>query len=99
MLLLLLADAEPDVDAPAMSTFAFATFGLLLLLAHDDELDVELAGLCRTEYLYNGVNFGGFGLSLLDDDSDLCSGKDARRPTDIAATPLNSVTVGNVGNE
>lgn len=96
----MLVEAEPDDDAWAMSTFAFATFGLLLLLLmHDDELDVELAGLCRTEYLYNGVNFGGFGLSLLDVDSDLCNGNDALRPTDAAATPLSSVTVGNVGNE
>lgn len=39
----MLVDAAPDDDA-VMSTFAFATFGLLLLV-HDDELDVELDGL------------------------------------------------------
>ena len=42
------------------------------------------------------MSFGGLGLSLLDVDSDLCNGNDARR---LVAVMFKSVTVGNVGNE
>lgn len=44
-----------------------------------------------------GVSFGGFGLSLLDVDSDRCKGSDARRV--VCVVTLRSDTVGNVGNE
>lgn len=62
----------------------------LLILAGDDDAELDALGIVFRMYIR-----GGFGLSLLDVDSDRWSGNDDRRWLVICM----SVILGNGGNE
>lgn len=62
---------------------------------HDGELEAELDPLCKVVYFERLVR--SLGLSLLEVDSDLCMGRDARRWQEVEI--CSSVTVGKCGKE
>lgn len=59
-----------------MISLLFVVAGLLLLIQLAGELEVELEALVIVFSIHIR---GGFGLSLLEVDSERCSGNDARR--------------------
>lgn len=62
---------------------------------HEGELEAELDPLCKVVYLDKEVR--GFGLSLLEVDSDLWIGREALRWQEVEI--CSSVTVGKCGKE
>lgn len=75
--------------------WAIRAFVNVVRLVDPGELDAELGALAVKHFRI--AILGGFGLSLLEVDSDRCSGSEARRWPLVAT--CSSDIVGNVGRE
>lgn len=88
----ILPDDDEELDILEFKvSLLFAWAGLLLLMQLGDvEVELDALGIVFSIFMR-----GGFGLSLLDVDSDRCNGREERRNDDR----WSSDTFGNGGKE